>query len=231
MSNDQLTCLRCKHCKLLPETNMEQTMPVIYCAIKKDKSPLILSGCGLPDPRPYDVREKKIKTWRDKVGDKLKHAGEVEEAWLLSNYWDATWERITGATMRSRLTLVSMGRHRGWKRSPRAIRYKPEYPKQARQGSGMIFNDQQSAYILDCYDRDFWPEICRNSTESGLLFNQGIRDVIVPEVNRLGDNGKTWTWESVRRHVRWKSPSYQRDIGKMNRIKRERQKGADAECR
>lgn len=194
---------------------MKVSTPVVFCAKKQEPAPLILSGCGLADAQS-----------KYSGGDKTKFATDVEKAWLRVYYPQAPRPFLLAKTMRSHwMTVVHIANAMGVIRGENLARRKEAAARAhaRRQKRGMIFNAEQSAYIEACFARDYWPRkhFGREPLKSQ---SEAIRADLIANVAALDEHSKVWTWDAIRSHMKWVSPSYQNNMAARNAAKRARAK-------
>lgn len=192
---NQINCLRCRHCRLIDGINIGDINPVIWCEKQQDRMPLNLSGSGIADPRPYKHG-----------GDKPYAATAVEDAWFKRVYPDGALEAISYYTGRTILALMNKASKLGIRRSEHhRVIVAPQYSVESRRRTGDAFTVEQSKYIHECFDRDYWPR--RGTTVEQ---DKSIRADILNTVNAMSNNDKKWTWRSITRHVAENAPSRKR---------------------
>lgn len=213
----EINCLRCRHCKLLPYSDFTRDVVPIHCTKTKRNVPAHISTmCPIADPRPM------MRKGRYTGGDKRRTATEAELAFLRVHYARMTWPALMGHCLRDRATIINIANGLGLVRGDRPERRleAAQRARECKQSGGKIFNAAQSAYIQDCFARNHWPTK-HFGQEPRKSQSEAIRAEIVARVAELDTNGKTWSWESIRSHMKWLSPSYKRETPQRNRRKRD----------
>lgn len=199
MSEGTITCLRCRHCRLLPETDMSHPSPAVYCERKAEPGPLIVSGCGLADPR-----------WRAFGGDKCRNVTPVERAWLRTNYPRLSAERLRRATGRNMNTMRRAVRDLNTperERSHESRRQSGYRSAETRRRQGRCLTPEQSAYVVERHARGDWPTRGGNMRPDGMAARRSLIEEIVAEVAK---RGPAHGWKTIVYHVHLQSPAAQR---------------------
>jgi hypothetical protein len=216
----EINCLRCRHCKLLPETDMKDRRAIIFCGKGGHRREINLIGCPLADSRP--MIQNQVYTG----GDKPRSATDAEKEFLKAHYPVAPWPYLLAITQRSdKMTVVHIANRLGLKRgdSPQRRREAAARIRASRMQRSEIFNEEQARYIEQCYASGLWPQkhFGRKQQKSE---SEAIRAEIVARVAELDKNGRVWSWESIRSHMKWKAPAYLRDTPERNRRRRQRRR-------
>jgi hypothetical protein len=197
----------------LPESDLSSPLAVIWCDKKSDRSPLILSGCGLADPRETEW----IKG--HPVGDRTTLTSEVERAYLGAHFYDAPERSLERATMRPWMQIRKIARRLGIKRNPDRVL------AQIRKGTAAArslvlaprFNDDQRAYIQRCFTSGYWPRRTCPADVATRARNEIVRDEITHQVAEMGH---PFSWDAIASHAHERQPGAQRWREKWDREKR-----------
>jgi hypothetical protein len=216
MIGNLIRCPRCRWCVPCTATNLRNSRTIVWCGKLGSLRPINLHGCLMADP---GMALKVKGRWRG--GDKLRHAHEMEEAFLRAHYPSAEWPFLTSVLGRSRPSITHIANRLGLVRAD-----KPEWRTAAaartqrqRQKRGEVFNAAQAAYIEECFREDFWPRK-HFGREPGKSRSEAIKAEITARVNALDVRGKVWEWRSIWAHTKWTSPSYKRDQAARNQRRR-----------
>lgn len=191
MKGQRITCLRCRHAQMLPATDVRDPMTALFCGLKNELTPLILSGCGLPNEEFHNGRSTP-------EGDIRREISPLELQYLRANYADGDIETMARHTGRTVLALHENARRFGLRRSGEAVAQsyvaRGEAISASKRKSGRAFNQAQRDFLFRCKARGYWP----SSAARGLSHTRSrrIRENILRRINKLGD-GKVWEWKSI----------------------------------
>lgn len=194
---------------------MSKRGTVIWCEKKQDRMPLILSGCGIADPRT------KYVNGRFAGGDRSRDVSEAEKAWMHVWYPVLEWSELQRVLLRPRVNIISIANRFGIARGDCVERRKKSaaVTQSKLRERGLRFNAAQCAYIEQCFAADYWPKK-HFGREPYKTKADAVRAEIVARVAALDKYGRVWPWESIRSHMKWVSPSYRRDTSSINRKRR-----------
>lgn len=202
---ETINCLRCRHAALLPETDMNHASTVIFCGKKNERSPLILSGCGLTDPTP--VRKANRNTDGTKTGnisthvggDKTRWVSDVEMAFLRHCYeTEKRMQYIRARVLRTPDTIRCTARNNGFNRPRRHLAGgcddRTTYP----------FTPRQTRFLLAIHGTEQWT---RPVNDRWFPENRVRRSRIIA---RIAELGAPHSWTAICKHLTQQSPAYQR---------------------
>ena len=173
--SELISCLRCRLCRLEPDTNMSHPMPVIFCNFKAERSCLILSGCGLANPE-----------YKSKGGDKERYTTPVEIEWLRVHYANAPVSQLRHVTGRKLPIISHIARVNNL-----PMRTREAFRRTQSQGQTK-YTQAQRDYIVNAYKSGFWTRSGGRSTIP--QENAVIHEKILADVALLGPPMK---WTSV----------------------------------
>ncbi len=184
-------CLRCRHCALLPHTDMARALDPnstpVFCAKLGRALPLRLLECPAADPRPTYVRLPS-GTYDGPRGDRTRNLSEPEKAFLRAHYERAPRALLCLLLARTWHAVRNNGPRLGLTREPEIV---ITNRIEGRMRSGSVLNQAQRKYLQECRRAGRWPR------QSGLpraerVRDMALRDEIMAEMARLGRAPRNW---------------------------------------
>lgn len=177
------TCLRCRSCSLLPQTDMSQARPIIHCGKLGQAREIVLSAC-----------------WAARDDKPTLYASPVEWAYLDARYpADEPRHIIAERTGRSMDSIGTRAWQRGLRRTRRDSEAMSRRNIATRIQRGQIINEEQKAWVLSVYRSPWWPLPGGQLGTAYYLEQEDKRQRILQELARRGYGRKTF--EELRKYA------------------------------
>lgn len=192
---ESISCLRCRHCRLEPDTDMTRTQTMIHCGKMAARRVINLEGCLMTE-----------------AADKTRFCTPVEHAYIRTNYRVAPMAMLTRHTGRDAGTLKNKAAALGTGprvKSEDATKAGLKKARLVREARGEFVTAAQHEYIVRRHTRGDWPRTGGDNAPATLAAREALRKEIVEAVAKLGPH---WSWHSISRHAIHSTPGYQRDL-------------------
>lgn len=195
-----INCLRCRQCRLEPDTNFGQPLPMIHCEKTGVRRPACLTSCPIAVAATrYSGGSKKLVNGD---GDMTFRSSAVEIAFLRVHYptAPASWlKRVTGRTM---VELTHRARRYGFTGrhcTDEGNANRRAAAQAGREARGQVMNVAQRECIARHRDAGDWPPTDRWHQPQWA----SLRAKIVAEVAALG---QPFTWKQIATRAIQSSP-------------------------
>jgi hypothetical protein len=146
----EMNCFVCRHCKVLPQTDMSDPVPIIHCAKRNLKTMLIVSECALANGSPYYVGKICMG------GDRLTTWHSAADAYLKAHYNRLPMPRLVQVLRRGAAGIYHRASRLGLTNRERRYTTAHELGR-ARQGTHPTWTAAQFEYLRERYGREDWP--------------------------------------------------------------------------
>jgi hypothetical protein len=194
----QITCLRCRQCSKLPQTDLRDARTLVWCGKINERREINLHGCLVADANFMyrSPQHAHFKPGGRPGGDKLRSLGEIEVEYFRLHYPTMPVETLAVRLGRS----VGALRRIGWRNKITGHNRAYGNHRATQQARGHFVNDAQSAYICSVAQSEVWPIATGN--KSDIERNAQKRAAIVSEVAKLGH---PFGWRTIQCHASYHS--------------------------